>query len=130
MKKDSRLDHLSEWIEENFGKVEYSLTPVSGDASFRRYFRLVIKDKQFIAVDSPPDKESNDAFVNVTHLLAAEGLHVPHIHYSSLDFGYFLLSDFGDKLLLNELDQKNANQLYINALDALEIIQQTDATNC
>ena len=84
MIKDDRLKHLREWIEENFGRIEYSLVPVSGDASFRRYFRFKSDQQQFIAVDSPPEKESNDAFVHVTHLLAAEGLPVPHIHYLSL----------------------------------------------
>ena len=127
MKSDPRLTQLHEWINENLGNIEYSLTPVSGDASFRRYFRLISNDYQFIAVDSPPEKENNDAFVNVTHLLEAEGLRVPHIHYSSLDFGYFLLSDLGDNLLLNELNEINANDLYGKALDALQIIQQTFA---
>ena len=125
MNSDPRLIQLHEWIKENLGNIEYSLTPVSGDASFRRYFRLNSNDYQFIAVDSPPEKESNDAFVHVTHLLEAEGLPVPHIHYSSLDFGYFLLSDLGDSLLLNVLNDSNANELYSQALDALKIIQQT-----
>ncbi len=127
MNSDPRLVQLHEWIQENLGNIEYSLTSVSGDASFRRYFRLISSDDQFIAVDSPPEKENNDAFVNVTHLLAAEGLPVPHIHYSSLDFGYFLLSDLGNDLLLNELNDANANELYSKALDALQIIQQTSA---
>jgi len=80
-------------------------------------------------VDSPPTKERNDEFVNVTHLLAAEGLHVPHIYYSSLDFGFFLLSDFGDTQLLHKLNKENATQLYTRALDTLQIIQNTDTAN-
>ena len=129
MNSDPRFTQLHEWIKENFGNIEYSLIPVSGDASFRRYFRFISSDKQFIAVDSPPEKENNEAFINVTHLLGAEGLPVPHIHYSSLDFGYFLLSDLGDDLLLNVLNETNANELYGKALDALKIIQQTPAIN-
>lgn len=129
MHSDPRLTQLHEWIKENLGNIEYSLTSVSGDASFRRYFRLVSKDHQYIAVDSPPEKESNDAFINVTHLLEAEGLPVPHIHYSSLDFGFFLLSDLGDELLLNILNENNVADLYNKALNALYIIQQTPATS-
>ena len=127
MIKDDRLKHLREWIEENFGRIEYSLVPVSGDASFRRYFRFKSDQQQFIAVDSPPEKESNDAFVHVTHLLAAEGLPVPHIHYSTLDFGFFLLEDLGDELLLNILNDDNVDMLYAKALNALTLIQQTSA---
>jgi aminoglycoside/choline kinase family phosphotransferase len=129
MKSDERIIHLNEWIVENLGNVEYTLTPVSGDASFRRYFRLVTPQAQYIAVDSPPDKESNDAFVNVTHLLGAEGLSVPHIFYSSLDFGFFLLSDLGDRLFLDSLNKENASNLYQKALNALIIIQKTEATS-
>jgi len=129
MSEDTRLSQLHGWIKENLGNIEYSLTTVSGDASFRRYFRLLSDEHQFIAVDSPPEKESNDEFVKITHLLAAEGLPVPHIHYSSLDFGFFLISDFGDSLLLNELNESNANEVYSKALDALRIIQQTDAAS-
>ncbi|MEM7401152.1 MAG: phosphotransferase [Pseudomonadota bacterium] len=124
---DTRLSLLHDWLKENFGNLEYTLKPVSGDASFRRYFRFKSDQHQLIAVDSPPDKESNEAFVHVTHLLAAEGVAVPHIHYCSLDFGFFLLSDFGDRLLLDSLNDKNANDLYAMALDSLITIQQTPA---
>lgn len=129
MATDLRLTKLQDWLREHFGNIEYSLTPVSGDASFRRYFRFTSNKLRYIAVDSPPDKENNDAFVNVTHLLAAEGLPVPHIHYSSLDFGFFLLTDFGDELLLHILNENNVDSLYKKALDALLIIQKTDVSN-
>ena len=124
---DDRLSQLHEWLKENFGNLEYTLNPISGDASFRRYFRFKSKQHTFIAVDSPPEKESNEAFVHVTHLLEAEGLNVPHIHYSTLDFGFFLLSDFGDVLLLDELNTNTVNELYSKALNSLVIIQQTPA---
>ena len=127
MSNDTRLSQLKQWIKETLGVQEYELKPVSGDASFRRYFRFKSKEQQFIAVDAPPDKENNEPFVNITHLLEAEGLRVPHIYYSSLDFGFFLLSDLGDILLLNILDDKNVDALYSNAFNALTIIQQTPA---
>ncbi|MEJ2114661.1 MAG: phosphotransferase [Gammaproteobacteria bacterium] len=129
MNSNSRLTQLHEWIKENLGNIEYSLTPISGDASFRRYFRLTNNNYNYIAVDSPPDKENNDKFVNITHLLEAEGLPVPHIHYSSLDFGFFLLRDLGDELLLDVLDDNSVDDLYEKALNALIIIQQTPATS-
>ena len=129
MNTDTRLAELDNWLKENFGNIEYSLTPVSGDASFRRYFRFISQELNYIAVDSPPEKENNEAFVHVTHLLGAEGLPVPHIHYSSLDFGFFLISDLGDELLLNALNENNANELYKKSLNALAVIQQTSASS-
>jgi len=129
MHNDSRLTQLHGWIKEILGDLKYTLTPVSGDASFRRYFRLSSNTHNYIAVDSPPDKENNNPFITVTHLLEAEGLTVPHIYYSSLDFGFFLLSDFGDELFLNQLNNDNADKLYSQALNALNIIQSTSADN-
>ena len=127
MDSDPRLAQLHEWIKEILGDVPYTLEPASEDASFRRYFRLLSERGQYIAVDAPPEKESNEAFAKVTHLLGAEGLPVPHIHYSFLDSGYFLLDDFGNTLLLDILDAENADSLYGNALEALTVIQQISA---
>ena len=127
MSPSPRLTRLHEWIKEIIGDVPYTLEPVSGDASFRRYFRLQSEHGQYIAVDAPPEKEANEAFTNVTHLLEVEGLPVPHVHYSLLDSGYFLLDDFGDTLLLDILNAENADALYSNALEALTILQQIPA---
>ncbi|MYB88435.1 MAG: phosphotransferase [Proteobacteria bacterium] len=127
MDSDPRLALLHEWIKEILGDVPYTLEPASEDASFRRYFRLLSEQGQYIAVDAPPEKESNEAFAKVTHLLEAEGLPVPHIHYSFLDSGYFLLDDFGNTLLLDILDAENADNLYGHALEALTVIQQIPA---
>ena len=77
METDTRLTHLHEWLKENLGDIDYTLTPVSGDASFRRYFRLTSKNHQYVAVDSPPEKESNEAFMKITHLLEAERIACP-----------------------------------------------------
>ncbi len=125
MTPDSRRTQLEKWIGDTLGVSIFSLDSVSGDASFRRYYRFKSDTFQYIAVDAPPEKENNKSFMNVTHLLESEGLPVPHIYFSSLDFGFFLLDDFGDTLLLNTLNNDNAEGHYKNALDALLIIQQT-----
>ena len=129
MQIDPRYAELKEWINDTLGITDYELTTVSGDASFRRYFRLVSDKHNYIAVDAPPDKENNKIFTDVTHLLEAEGLPVPHIFYCALNFGYFLLSDFGDTLFLNILNDNNADELYAKAFDALLIIQKTSAVS-
>ena len=54
---------------------------------------------------------------------------VPHIFYSSLDFGFFLLDDLGDELLLHHLSDDNADELYGKALNALFLIQQTPCSS-
>ena len=127
MSPDLRLLRLHEWIKEITGKASCTLTPVSGDASFRRYFRFQLENVQYIAVDAPPEKEANQSFMHITHLLETAGLPVPHIHYSLLEFGYFVLDDFGDVLLLDTLDTENADAYYGSALETLTVIQQIPA---
>jgi len=49
--------------------VDIELTTVSGDASFRRYFRARLPERSFIAVDAPPDNENSELFVEIADYL-------------------------------------------------------------
>lgn len=69
--------HLTEWLKSHFSADDFSLRPLVGDASFRRYFRLSINNESLIAVDSPPATENNSAFVIVANAFADLGLDAP-----------------------------------------------------
>ena len=57
---DQRLEQLTAWVKDISGQPEFDIRPASGDASFRRYFRVTYPDQSTqIAMDSPPDKEKN-----------------------------------------------------------------------
>lgn len=102
---------------------------VSGDASFRRYYRLTRHDGgSLIVVSAPPDKENNTAFVNVRALLAGGGVHVPELLGYDAERGFLLLSDFGDRLLLDELSDANVDRWYGIACAELQAIQRVDAS--
>ncbi len=105
-----------------------TFSPVSGDASFRQYFRLRdAAGASFIAVSAPPDKEDNEAFISVRDLLAAGGTAVPELHAYDPVAGYMLLSDFGDTLLLGELNAANVDDWYGSACGTLLNLQKIDA---
>lgn len=80
------------------------LEPVAGDASARRYFRLRLDGRSYMAVESPPESQKNAEFLRVRELLAAAGITVPALLGADLVRGYLLLGDLGDRLLLRELD--------------------------
>ena len=122
---DTRQEQLLCWLYDRYSTQNITLTPVSGDASFRRYFRFCINNESSVAVDSPPDRENNQPFIDITQLLISNGICVPQIKHQSLTAGFFVISDFGDRLLLNELASDNANMLYQLAFDTLLQIQQT-----
>ena len=120
------------------------LQVVSGDASFRRYFRLLLTPsvalddevfradtpshpKALIAVDSPPVTEDNAAFVRLAALLIAAGVRAPSVLAVDYEQGFMLLEDFGDKMLLPALldaGEAGALALYSPAFDALLALQE------
>lgn len=96
-----------------------AMTPVSVDASFRRYFRLPLETGSIILMDAPPEKENSEPFVRIAGLLATAGLHVPHIIRADLAQGFMMLSDMGNHTYLHVLDAGNADALFADALRAL-----------
>ncbi len=133
---DLRLDSLRRWLDlhaDRLGLVPDSLVPVSGDASFRRYFRLHAANGTVIAMDAPPPHEDCAPFVRIAGLLARGGLRVPEILAQDLDQGFLLLSDLGDRTFYEALrdgldrDETALQRHYRGALRALVALQQCPA---
>jgi len=127
---DDRQQSLQNWVNQtltdmNLESPQGSLETVSGDASFRRYFRQPTKTGSYIAVDAPPDKENSQPFVEIAQAWHGEGVNVPKIIRADLDQGFMLLSDMGDQLIFPLLESGQADRIYPQAFDALIGIQQT-----
>lgn len=102
----------------------YQWSVVSGDASFRRYFRIQSVDASWICVDAPPEHENSEQFIKVANLL--ESVNAPKVLASDLSLGFMLLSDLGDDLYLSLLNAETADDLYCAAIDSLIKIQKVD----
>ncbi len=124
----TRENALNEWLETVFIDKPFTLTPLAGDASFRRYFRLHCGGLTRIVMDAPPPKEAIGPFVSIAVALAQVGVHTPVIHAVDHTHGFILLEDLGDRVFLNELSTKTADTLYKNAMDTLSKIQECSAT--
>lgn len=120
---DTRLLQLQVWLEKIAINENVSVAKLAGDASFRRYFRITIADKTFIAMDAPPEKENCRPFVAIAKAFAKENIQVPEIFHADLEQGFLLLSDFGDDLLFNKLTPNNADNFYNQALEVIPRIQ-------
>lgn len=135
---DVRLQHLNVWLDEQlanlfqaqgWGEVpQGSLTAASSDASFRRYFRWEANGRSFIVMDAPPPQENCKPFVDIDHLLASAGIHVPNIYAQDLQRGFLLLSDMGNQTYLDVIDADNADTLFNDAVDALLAFQRLPMT--
>ncbi|GGB83832.1 aminoglycoside phosphotransferase [Marinobacterium zhoushanense] len=123
-----RLRQLQNWVAEQaeqngLAVVSKSLQPVSGDASFRRYFRATGEQENWIAVDAPPEKEDSQPFVDIARHWHEAGVRVPGLIALDLVQGFMLLEDFGDRLMLPALNAESVDRLYGQAFRVLDTIQ-------
>lgn len=97
------------------------IEPLAGDASFRRYFRIVDQSRTAVLMDAPPDREDVRPFVAVAEWLASVGLSAPDIIARDIERGLLLLADFGDWRLREMLDDdpSRERELYELATDVL-----------
>lgn len=122
----TRAEFLVSWLDFVFKGEYYSCTPLAGDASFRRYWRVVTASASYVVMDAPPP-ETTLPFVEMAHLLKNQGLSVPNIIARDLKQGFLLLSDLGDHLYLSVLKDASetpdgVDALYQDALRALVTI--------
>lgn len=120
---DQRFEELASWLKKDLGKVVDKIEPASGDASFRRYFRVTEGDDTEVVMDAPPTREDVHPFIAIADQMRAVGLNVPEVRARNLEQGYLLLSDLGHRQYLPELNDQTVDALYQDALDALLILQ-------
>ncbi|HYJ30658.1 MAG TPA: phosphotransferase [Allosphingosinicella sp.] len=97
------------------------ILPLAGDASFRRYFRVVKGNETAVLMDAPPEQEDIGPFLAVAGHLLDRGFAPPRPLGVDRGRGLLLLEDFGDDrvgpLLLREPERQRA--IYENAVDIL-----------
>jgi aminoglycoside/choline kinase family phosphotransferase len=120
---------LENWLKKRFPGESFTLSPASADASFRRYFRVILDEATFIAMDAPPEQEDCGPFLRVAELFSEAGANVPKILAHDVTQGFLLLTDLGSTTYLQALREQSgghgdrADQLYSDALGALLKIQ-------
>ena len=119
----NRLNNLQSWVQVQLGAGGLRFDALPGDASLRRYYRVLRKGESWMAMDVPPDTENSDVFVRAAQVLAAAGVQVPDVIAQDTADGFILISDFGDNILLNILDENNAEHYYPKALATLVTLQ-------
>ena len=126
--------------------------PLPGDASTRRYERLILPDRRAMLMDAPRSNESApcppgatpaerrllgwnassrlaasrvDAFVAVAQHLRGLGLAAPEIYGAEIEAGYAVIEDLGDSLYANVIPQgADENTLYAEAARVLAAVHK------
>lgn len=106
---------LTDWARQQMQLPELQLSLISGDASFRRYYRAAGR----IWVDAPPATEKNAEFVTNAAALGAAGVIAPQVFAVDLAHGWLSLSDLGDTLLLGCLQGDTVRHWYGKAIALL-----------
>ncbi len=98
---------------------------LDGDASHRRYERIIVADKSYMLMIAPPGKEDVRPFVKVDKILRNNGLHAPEIVAQDAEGGFLLLEDMGDDLYSRVLHTNNNElELYKHAIEVLDALPQ------
>ena len=123
---DARLAALRAWLDTIDTVAGSEPTLASGDASFRRYFRVCRGDRSYVVMDAPPQQEDCLPFIRVAGYLEAMRLTAPRVIDANLDEGFLLLSDLGERLYLDELERRPemADSLYRDAIESLLVMQR------
>jgi len=115
---------LQDWLRTQFGHQHFTCVPLTGDASQRRYYRIHLNKASFIVMQNPGNV-AWAAFLNIQYRLQTAGLSVPTIYAQNPSLGLLLLSDFGDRLYLQALNESSAPQLYGIAMQSLIWMQSS-----
>ncbi|WP_246610948.1 aminoglycoside phosphotransferase family protein [Aquisediminimonas profunda] len=81
-----------------------TILPLAGDASFRRYFRVVLGSAKAVLMDAPPPHEDPRPFIAVAQWLVEQGFSAPHILAADLGTGLVLIEDFGGNRMREAID--------------------------
>ena len=106
-----------------------TVVPLSGDASDRRYFRVLLRDAPSQVLAVHPGAITFDAlpFVNIARLLAAMPVPVPRILGHSDEVGIIALEDLGDVTLQAHVCTASPDEhaaLYRQAVTFINTIQR------
>ncbi len=126
---DTAQERIQRYLgEHELGPQVAKILPLTGDASDRRYFRVLLRDTEPIVLALHAEQIEFDrmAFVSVARLLSAIPLPVPRILHHSDSLGIIGLQDLGDVTLQAHLgaappDQHDA--LYRQAVSFIARLQ-------
>ncbi|HEV2568057.1 aminoglycoside phosphotransferase family protein [Sphingomonas sp.] len=103
------------------GWDDAEILPLAGDASFRRYFRVLAPGRRAVLMDAPPPHEDPRPFLTVAEHLIALGFSAPRTLAADLRHGLVLLEDFGDARMREVIDAAPEAELRIYA-DAVDLL--------
>lgn len=113
-----------EFVSTALQSEDFEVIPLAGDASTRKYFRVVMGSRSWVLMSWDPFvDDENYPFLSVLDHFAQAGVHVPEIIAKSPENGMVLMEDLGDLTLERKVweyqNQKLVLPFYQQAIDEL-----------
>jgi aminoglycoside/choline kinase family phosphotransferase len=115
---------IRKFIASNIGTADFEIYQLAGDASSRKYYRVVFDNQSRVLMSWEPFTDSaNYPFLNVQAHFAKVDVRVPRVEGVAPELGVVLLEDLGD-LTLERKFWENQNQaqalpFYFQAVDEI-----------
>jgi len=117
---------IEEWVND-LGYKEHRFEVVSDDASYRKYYRLILpNNKTFIIMDSSMQVESIYPFIDISVRLLKAKVQIPRVYSQNLEQGYLLLEDLGSTHLADILNENSYKLLYMKSIYEILKMQEAD----
>lgn len=129
---DIITEQIKKWVAEQIGTAEFSIIQLAGDASARRYYRVILEEKSWVLMSWEPFDKDNYPFISVQKHFASCNVHVPEILAVGEKLGVLLQEDLGDLTLEQKFwqnsRQESSEDFYLKTVDELVKIH-VDATH-
>ncbi len=125
----ARKTLLHDWLSEQLSSQSWTLTPLAGDASFKRYHRCTTDSLSHIVAEALPEHLSLKPTITLTQTLLNADMPVPKIYATHLEQGFILQEDLGDQMLWHLRDTSAFFEHTHHALNYLHQLQQLPITD-
>lgn len=114
---------LNSFLEKSLKTPDFKVYSLAGDASNRRYYRIVHNNQSWVLMRWDPFTPENYPFLSVLNHFALNGVHVPEVISMSPQEGLVLLEDLGDLTLERKFweaqNQDQSLEFYQMAIDEI-----------
>lgn len=120
MKQKQKLSQIESFLNEAVKHKKYSIHEIAGDASSRKYYRILFDDgNTAILMDDDTFNPKIEAFLKIDSLLLNAGVRVPQIYAQDLKHNFLLLEDLGNADLASYVGTKQEKEMLLSAVDIL-----------
>lgn len=116
-------NQIKNWVAASLNTQEFTITQLAGDASARRYYRVIQDEKTYVLMCWLPFDENTYPFLSVQKQFAANFVNVPEVVAVGEQLGVMLLEDLGDLTLERKFwegfKQEASEEYYKKTIDEL-----------